>query len=476
MFQLNNKEYRNLEEQVLQNKQDIARHYNIDRVLADFGITVLGRVNTPADLPETEGENWGYGFLVGEEAPYEVYVWTRANPDVGEDAPYWLNIGSISIVGPQGPAGRSITSISINNNYQLVFNFSDGSILTLAQSIRGPQGIPGANGKTPSITATREANGVRIKTFNGDGTLINSVYIPDGKVGPQGAQGPVGQSATLNIIGTFTSIDQAPPASTRELGDAFLLSGGSLTTLYVLTGDPGIISTYSWQETSFGGGTRVVANGQTQSVWYADSKLEKLVGNTHSVYTFIDPWTTQLTPIETTITADSIPLRDAAGTFQVSAPTNASHPATKQYVDEIREDLNNDVSDLESRVMLLEHPGEGGGGSTGGSGGWNTITSGTGESLWLTLDTTKNYEMCLVSQHGMGDNLMCSQVFFLPSPSLQMTSVSNLKIATTNQNYLNDSYWEVNFDPPSMQYYVMFAYNGTSPSDIHNITAYYREI
>ena len=138
MFQLNNKEYRNLEEQVLKNKEEIARHWQVDRVLADFGITVLGRVNTEADLPETEGENWGYAFLVGEEAPYQVYVWTRANPDAGEEVPYWLNIGSISIVGPEGPAGRSISNVSLNANYQLVFSFSDGSQLVLAQSIRGP--------------------------------------------------------------------------------------------------------------------------------------------------------------------------------------------------------------------------------------------------------------------------------------------------------------------------------------------------
>ena len=331
MFQLNDKIYRNLEEQVLQNKQDIARHYNIDRVLADFGITVLGRVNTPADLPETEGENWGYGYLVGEEAPYEVYVWTRANPDVGEDVPYWLNIGSISIVGPQGPAGRSITNISINANYQLVFNFSDGSTLTLAQSIRGPKGEPGTNGKTPSITATREANGVRVRTFNGDGTLTNSVYVSDGKTGATGPQGPRGETATLNIIGTFTSLDQAPPASTRELGDAFLLSAGGLTTLYVLTGTPDIISTYSWQETSFGGGTRVTVEGQTQSVWNADTKLDKLVGNTQSVYTFIDPWTTNLTPISTEVSENSIPVRDLSGTFSVANPSQANHPATKSY-------------------------------------------------------------------------------------------------------------------------------------------------
>lgn len=475
MFQLNNKEYRNLEEQVLQNKQDIARHYNIDRVLADFGITVLGRVNTPADLPETEDENWGYGYLVGEEAPYEVYVWTRANPDVGEEVPYWLNIGSISIVGPEGPAGRSITNISINSNYQLVFNFSDGSILTLAQSIRGPQGIPGANGKTPSITATREANGIRVKTFNGDGTLTNSVFIPDGKTGATGPQGPRGENATLNIIGTFTSIEQAPPAETRELGDAFLLSAGGLTTLYVLTGEPDIISTYSWQETSFGGGTRVTVGGQTKSVWNADTKLDKLVGNTHSVYTFIDPWTTNLTPIDTTLTADSIPLRDSTGTFSVATPSQTNHPATKQYVDEAKEDLQTEIGDLESRVMLLENGG-GGGGSSGGSGGWNTMTCGTNESLWLNLDPTKNYEMCLMSEHGMGDNTMCSQVFLLPKTSIHNMSVSNMKIYTTNVNYLDTCYWEINFDPPANQYYIMFAYNGTSPSDIHNITAYYREI
>lgn len=104
MFELKNTQYRNLEEQVQKNKEDIARHYNIDRVLADFGITVLGRVNTYEDIANLdEGENWGYGYLVGpEDDPngYVVYVWTRPNADIGKDTAYWLNIGKISIVGP----------------------------------------------------------------------------------------------------------------------------------------------------------------------------------------------------------------------------------------------------------------------------------------------------------------------------------------------------------------------------------------
>ena len=34
-------EYRNLVEQVRKNQEDIARHYEIDRVLADWGIKVI---------------------------------------------------------------------------------------------------------------------------------------------------------------------------------------------------------------------------------------------------------------------------------------------------------------------------------------------------------------------------------------------------------------------------------------------------
>lgn len=42
MLSINGKELRNLEEQVLKNKEDIAAHYNIDRVLANFGIRIVG--------------------------------------------------------------------------------------------------------------------------------------------------------------------------------------------------------------------------------------------------------------------------------------------------------------------------------------------------------------------------------------------------------------------------------------------------
>jgi hypothetical protein len=42
MYMMENSTFRNLEEQVQKNKEDIAKHYAVDRVLADFGIKVIG--------------------------------------------------------------------------------------------------------------------------------------------------------------------------------------------------------------------------------------------------------------------------------------------------------------------------------------------------------------------------------------------------------------------------------------------------
>jgi hypothetical protein len=99
----------NLQQQVEKNKNDIANHYNIDRVLADFGIKILGRIDTYEDLlmlpPPPEGWQYGDAFAVGaENTDYDYYVWTRPFGSITED--YWFNIGSLSIVGPQGPRGE----------------------------------------------------------------------------------------------------------------------------------------------------------------------------------------------------------------------------------------------------------------------------------------------------------------------------------------------------------------------------------
>lgn len=189
---------RDLQEQVEKNKQDIAKHYEIDRVLSDWGIKVLGVVNTPSDIPEGIYEYGdAYGVRTGSGIVY--YVWTRANINVGQDEDYWLDIGALSLVGPTGPQG-----------------------------LQGPQGIQGVRGSlwvssTTSPTSQIGNSGDQwLDTTTGDvyqkGT---STWTRTGNIkGPQGVQGPVGPQGAQGIQGPTGS--QGPKGDT---GSSFKIGG-----------------------------------------------------------------------------------------------------------------------------------------------------------------------------------------------------------------------------------------------------------
>ena len=77
MLKYGNKELRNLQEQVEKNKQDLADIMSNNITLAEFGLKVL-KVSevapTPGDLVNLQ---YGDAWLVGTEAPYQMYVVTR---------------------------------------------------------------------------------------------------------------------------------------------------------------------------------------------------------------------------------------------------------------------------------------------------------------------------------------------------------------------------------------------------------------
>ena len=80
MLKFGNKEFRNLQEQVLKNMRDIQNVMQGTTVLAEFGIKVIGQVDTAEELPDPatyEGE-YGDAYVVGTEEPYEYYIFTRA--------------------------------------------------------------------------------------------------------------------------------------------------------------------------------------------------------------------------------------------------------------------------------------------------------------------------------------------------------------------------------------------------------------
>lgn len=320
---------RNLEEQVLENKEQIAKHWEVDRVLADFGITVMGQVPSVDDLPASE-VSYGFAYLVGAAVPYEVYIWTRANPNIGKNEPYWLNIGYISTIGPQGPVGpqgpqgepgTGITAIRMNPNYTITFTYGNGLTFT-TDSIRGPQGqqgIQGPQGRT-------------------------------GETGPQGQRGPAGPVTSLNIRGILENTSQLPTASTSNPGDAFIV-GPSIGNyiMYVLTGETP--STYAWTNIGAPGvGTIVTVGGTAVSEFDADTKVDKFgEGLRYSVLLIRDGYggnyTTKAvqTSLSTTAggtfttyydkTKTDADTKEPAAALVTCNPIYAYHAANKDYVD-----------------------------------------------------------------------------------------------------------------------------------------------
>ena len=274
MIKVNNDEYRNLEEQVLKNKEDIAAHYNIDRVLANFGIRIIGQVNSVEDLPSPEIFQGQYGdsYAVGETEPYVFYVWTRADENAGHPEDYWFDVGRLSIAGPQGPEGKQ---------------GPQGE-----QGVRGTgltqQGITPSGGFIPGDLVVNEIGKVyRYRLEGGNLTLVNTginlkgpqgIQGPQGIRGPQGIQGPQGPKgntgdpgAFIHIYGQVDNVDQLPsPESLNNLSLAYLV--GPNNTLYVQVGeDP---ESAEWTNLgSLNTATYVTAGGEFQNIWNADSKL-----------------------------------------------------------------------------------------------------------------------------------------------------------------------------------------------------------
>ena len=327
MFVIDGKTYRNLEEQVQKNKEDIARHYEISRVLNGLGIKVLGRVNTEEDLPDPVDYDGEYGdcYLVGLEdaTSFDYYVWTRENADVGHYSPYWLNIGNLQIAGPQGPAGKSITNITIDpiTTYPTIY-YSDGSFVTVPAQLRGPVGPTGPIGPA-GPEGQRGQQG------------------PVGPIGPIGPAGPTGPAGSFDIKGTISSSTLLPEAQESAPGDAYLINStteGYAFDLWIIVGSSP--DDYAWQNTGpLGAGTRITVGGQAIASWNADTKLDKITSTMsygeERVYAITADGAQATIIVSNLIAVNRIPKRTTGGNILVpSTPGSSSAAASKQYVDD----------------------------------------------------------------------------------------------------------------------------------------------
>ena len=141
MLKFGNKEFRNLQEQVLKNMQNIANLKEGTAVLSEFGIKVVGEVDSLQNLSSVDEyklthADWEYGdaFAIGTKPPYKLVILTRANDEITAD--HWFDIGDFPMPGPKGDTG------------------AQGEIGP--QGPQGNQGDPGVDAGFGSILATAQ--------------------------------------------------------------------------------------------------------------------------------------------------------------------------------------------------------------------------------------------------------------------------------------------------------------------------------
>lgn len=285
MITINGKELRNLEEQVRKNKEDIARHYQAMQLPVNLaGITVIGSITDPSELEDVVGENFGdaYVQVVGNDT--KLWIWTRSNPDAGEDTDYWIDIpfttvGEQGAPGPKGDKGDpgirgsqwfsgtgQPTNTSGYNKGDYYINVDTGNIWHLHEqsgnlvwlmegNIKGPQGPQGVEGKQGR----------------------------QGEQGPQGNKGPAGPvGATVQILGTIISVDQLPDPTTVPRNGAYLNTSSTPADLYIISGT----TTLSWLNAGpFNTGTMVTDNGTYLTTWDTSIKLDNMDNRTGSYWT-----------------------------------------------------------------------------------------------------------------------------------------------------------------------------------------------
>ena len=287
--------YRNLQEQVQKNKEDIAAWQNVEFTLNNFGIKVLGKVDSESDIPAGTYE-YGDAYLVGLTDPYDLYIYTR-NKEAADSGSF-VNVGPLNVIGQEGP--------------------------------QGPQGPAGVDGYTPVV---RYGNGLPIvESTDKDGYLYidqqtsrlytfknnawNYVVNMQGAKGDKGEQGIQGATGTtLSIVARLASPDLLPTnfaSGAIPKNSAYLVDVQGANHLYIILGNQSDYSTWYWADAGdFNLGSVLYKDSVFQQYAnitdsydtntgavvtdIATSKLKKYIETNYPVQTIID--TTSASPI-----------------------------------------------------------------------------------------------------------------------------------------------------------------------------------
>ena len=206
MLTIGNEEFRNLEEQVEKNKNDILYMLEEEGTLNQFGIKVVAQEQTVDALPaptEYTGD-FGDAYAIGATSPYTLYIYTRANGT--HPTNYWFNIGQFPLPGPAGADG--------------------------ATGPRGPEGPEGKQGPQ-GPQGKQGPQGIQGPTG------------PQGPQGIQGNQGPKGDPGdSFKIVGILNSASELPTPTEDIRNQAYLIPDATeqgTYDLYVITGTTSLV-------------------------------------------------------------------------------------------------------------------------------------------------------------------------------------------------------------------------------------------
>lgn len=240
MLQFGNKEFRNLEEQVEKNAQDIQDFKDGNQTIAEFGITVVGILATADELP-AQGENFGDAYLIGSQTPYDMRVWTR---DVANNTAKWVDLGAFPLQGPKGDKGDIGSIITTGsgeplnnptNANQFYINTETGYWYIPNQTQTGWEWI-----KMFTLKGEKGDRGLQGKQG------VQGLTGPQGKTGPIGPQGPKGDTGDVgpafNVQGTLASSSNlpTPTADMQDKGYAYIIPDTEGTKhIWVIQGTEG---------------------------------------------------------------------------------------------------------------------------------------------------------------------------------------------------------------------------------------------
>ena len=288
---------RNLQEQVLKNKQDIEQHYNQTRTLELFDVKVIGVLD---EWVEPEGQTFEYGdaYFVGTEAPYSLYIFTRADSVHPND--YWLEIKDLIV---QGPAGKPLTFDELTEAQKEQLRGEPGInpkwfVVDRVMGVSGPkegdmllQGssgdvyqYEGGNFVLKTNIKGKDGRGIYWVRINANGELLveydNGTQTNLGKVvgspGRDGADGKIITTIT-NIIAVLTeynpNLGNVYDPSTLQPNDAVVMPTPDDEGDY--SDHIWIIVNGHWEDGGpFTGGSSVYAGGVFQQYFNADHKLD----------------------------------------------------------------------------------------------------------------------------------------------------------------------------------------------------------